>query len=299
VSYRHLLDRSTGAGRQYPAFVDPELRVDRVRVAPRPPIRWIVGQDDRPALICDSCTNIWIHAPAVVVPSAHRAGPERRPLTRTEALARFPTADDLTDEARARAVELKDRFLRKHPTRDPRVPDYFRRYQQIFSAEGLPHARPQDLKDFANNTIGANPGNMSVFNTAWNRLGDQVAAARVRRAVDYLLRGADERDIEDRMQILIVTDDPGITGFRESLLTRVLCVVEPARFLPILIYTSSNWGKKEIAAAVFDIEPPSQKSTSMATGRLAFLEQRPAVEAVRTRIRRRRSRRGVPVVGEG
>lgn len=235
------------------------------------PVEIVEFTDDaRMRMSCDSCGHTWIHAPTVVVPSTRRAGPDRRPLTRTEALARFPTVDDLTDDARARVVELKDRFLRKHPTRDPRVPDYFRRYQQIFSIEGLPHARPQDLKDFANNTIGANPGNMSVFNTAWNRLGDQVAAARVRRAVDHLLRGTDERDIEDRMQTLIVTDDPGMTGFRESLLTRVLCVVEPTRFLPILTYTSPAGGKKEIAEAVFGIELPSPKTTSMTKGRLAF-----------------------------
>ncbi len=64
------------------------------------------------------------------------------------------------------------------------------------------------------------------------------------------------------MQTLVVTDDPGMTGFRESLVTRVLGVVEPARFLPILTYTGPDSGKKEIAAAVFDIELPSPRTTS-------------------------------------
>ncbi|CAA9429699.1 MAG: hypothetical protein AVDCRST_MAG66-3241 [uncultured Pseudonocardia sp.] len=111
---------------------------------------------------------------------------------------------------------------------------------------------------------------MAVFNSAWNRLGDRAAAVRVRRAVDHLLRGTAERDIEDRMQTLIVTDDPGFTGFRESLLTRVLCVVQPTRFLPILIYTSPHGGKKEIARAVFGLDLPSPRTTSMTAGRLAF-----------------------------
>lgn len=56
--------------------------------------------------------------------------------------------------------------------------------------------------------------------------------------------------VDDRLQELIDPHaDLGMTGFRESLLTKVLCVVEPDRFLPILNYTSKAGGKREIAKA--------------------------------------------------
>lgn len=226
--------------------------------------------DARMLVRCGGCDHEWTHPPKVPVPATGRASTQPRHLSRDEAHARFPTEDDLTDAARRRLLNWKDRFLTRQPTPDPRVADYFERYRRVFSATGLPQATPAELKSFANNSIGARPGNMSVFNRAWNALGDEVAAAKVRRAVEYLLRGTEERHIEDRMQTLIVSDDRGMTGFRESLLTRVLCVVEPTRFLPILTYTSPAGGKKEIAAAVFDLELPAPSTTSMTAGRLAF-----------------------------
>jgi hypothetical protein len=120
------------------------------------------------------------------------------------------------------------------------------RYQRIFSAEGLPGADPDELKSFANTSTGAHPGNMSVFNKAWNEQGDAAASARLKRVLEYLLRGPAEVSVEDRLEQLIdPLDELGMTGFRESLLTKVLCIMEPTRFLPILTYTSPAGGKKE------------------------------------------------------
>lgn len=65
-------------------------------------------------------------------------------------------------------------------------------------------------------------------------------------------------------------DDLGMTGFRESLLTKVLCVMSPQRFLPILIYTSPAGGKREIARAVFGLELPAPETTLRTRGRLIF-----------------------------
>lgn len=238
------------------------------------PVEVVEFTDDaRTRLRCGDCAHEWLHSPPAPIPAVprERTASGRPRLSRDEAKAHFPTEADLTDATRERVAGLKRRFLAGRPQPDPAVAPYWRRYQHIFSAEGLPTADPSDLKAFANNTVGANPGNMSVFNTAWNRLGDQQAAERVRRVVDHLLRGTDEPHIEDRMQALLDGDSPiGMTGFRESLLTRVLCIVEPARFLPILIYTSRAGGKKEIAASVFGLDLPARRSTSMTTGRLAF-----------------------------
>ena len=47
-----------------------------------------------------------------------------------------------------------------------------------------------------------------------------------------------------------------MTGFKEALLTKVLCVMYPERFLSLLTYTSPRGdGKREIARA-YGLEPP-------------------------------------------
>ncbi|WP_345415553.1 hypothetical protein [Pseudonocardia xishanensis] len=229
-------------------------------------------EDDQTRLRCTSCAHLWLHRPIIVVPAAPPARTARRTRTLTldEAKAYFPTEDDLTDATRTRVANLKQQFLARQPATDSRVGPYFARYRQIFSADGLPAADPADLKEFANNSIGAHPGNMSVFNRYWNSLGDQAAAQQLRGVIDYLLRGADEA-VEDRLETLINPRNPkGMTGFRESLLTRVLCVIHPDRFLPILTYTSAAGGKREVAATVFGLELPAPERTSMTTGRLVF-----------------------------
>ena len=59
-----------------------------------------------------------------------------------------------------------------------------------------------------------------------------------------------------------------MTGFKESLLTRVLCVVQPDRFMSILKYTTEAGGKKEIARAVYGLELPAPESVNWTLGRL-------------------------------
>lgn len=233
------------------------------------PVDYVGTTDDaRTRLHCPGCGHDWLHSPAEPVPG--RVPARRRALTRDEAWARFPTEDDLTDATRTRVAALKRRFLTRQPAPDPAVEPYFREYRRIFSEQGLPAVEPARLKAFANSTVGAHPGNMAVFNRAWNAMGDRAAAEQVRRVVAYLLRGTDA-PVEDRMDTLIHAPEPvGMTGFRESLLTRVLCVTEPERFLPILIYTSPRGGKREIASSIFGLDLPAPESTSMTTGRLAF-----------------------------
>lgn len=147
---------------------------------------------------------------------------------------------------------------------------YWARYQAVFSAAGLAVCNRQDLKDFANNTTGANPGNMSVFNRAWNEMGEKDAASRTRASIEYLLRGPDMVPVEDRLTRLILGESvQGMTGFRESLLTKVLCIVEPDRFLPLLMYTGTA-GKREIAAHLYGVRLPARESTAMTRGRLIY-----------------------------
>lgn len=84
---------------------------------------------------------------------------------------------------------LKREFLKQRPAQDSDVAPYWDKRQRVFSAEGLWQCNPQDLKDFADNSIGANPGNMAVFNNAWNDLGTPAAAERVRHTIEYLAGG--------------------------------------------------------------------------------------------------------------
>lgn len=217
--------------------------------------------DGRWYVFCLHCGHEWLRGeprPALQGASIDRA--------RT----RFPTIRD-TNSARQNSTEqLKTLFLAERPQPRAQVAPYWARCQEIFSADGFPGCNPQDLKDFANTSTGANPGNMSVFNTAWNRMGEAEAAACTRASIEYLLRGPASVPEEDRLTQLILGDSiQGMTGFRESLLTKVLCIMEPERFLPILMYTGTA-GKREISARLYGVHLPAPESSAMTKGRLIY-----------------------------
>ena len=141
----------------------------------------------------------------------------------------------------------------------------------MYTATTSPRTTPSALKDFANSKVVARPGNMSTFNDEWTRLGSRDAAEVFRGVVEHLLRGEQPPAPEDRLTELIESKEPpAMPGFRESMLTRVLCIDQPERFLPILVYTSPAGGKREIARRVFGLELPAPESTSQTIGRLAY-----------------------------
>ena len=217
-------------------------------------------EDTTRDLLCLECQHAWVD------------GEPRTPpvqLDRAEVMRRrFPAATTVPAETLQRVSQLKEDYLRQHPEPRPDVPAFWATYQEAFSRDGLPHADPQLLKDFANSSVGANPGNMSVFNTAWNDMGPEAAAAKVRASVDYLLYGPTAVPLEDRLTRLITGGDAfGMTGFRESLLTKVLCIVEPDRWLPILKYTGMA-GKREIAQSVYGLTLPDPEAVNWTIGRL-------------------------------
>lgn len=184
---------------------------------------------------------------------------------------RFPGPDAVTPEQWRRVEALRAEFLAEFPRPDPEAGRYRDVYRQAFQADALPYVQPTALKDFANSKVVARPGNMSRFNDEWRALGNQRAAEAFRGVVEHLLRGEDPPAPEDRLTELITSDEPpAMPGFREAMLTRVLCVAEPERFLPILIYTSPAGGKREIARRVFGIELPAPETTSQTIGRLAY-----------------------------
>ncbi len=218
--------------------------------------------DGRKRLKCTQCGEQWVRGEAVARSVALP--------TLSEIRARFPQPGDVEPALLDRAQKLKARFLSDVPEPDPRVAPYWSKYQEAFSAQGLPSVHPQTLKDFANSNIGANPGNMSVFNDAWNEMGPETAATEVRQMVDYLLRGPERVPIEERLTHLIEGSKSfGIKGFKEALLTKVLCVVEPDRYLTILKYTGIA-GKREIARSIWGLELPDPESVTWKIGRLVI-----------------------------
>lgn len=211
-------------------------------------------------LRCTQCGHEWLRGE----PEA----PKAKLPTIAELRKTFPTTADVDPVLLSRASHLKKEFLAREPEPEVNVAPYWAKYQRIFSAEGLPTAAPQDLKDFANASVGANPGNMSVFNTAWNEMGAEAGAEQVRYVVEYLLRGPASVPLEDRLTRLISDTDPmAMKGFKESLLTKVLCVVYPDEYLTILKYTGQA-GKREIARAVWGLELPDPEHVNMTIGRL-------------------------------
>ncbi|WP_196804638.1 hypothetical protein [Cellulomonas sp. URHD0024] len=182
---------------------------------------------------------------------------------------RFPDRSWVEPDRMARVEELKAEFLVDHQTPDPEVLAYWAKYQQVFSAEHIVDADPDDLREFANSTVGAAPGNMSVFNRAWKSMGDYEATARTRNTIRYLLYGPPSVPMADRFTRLVHEQGGlGMTGFKEALLTRVLCVVEPERYLPILTYSTPSGGKREIAQLVYGLELPEAARVQWTIGRL-------------------------------
>lgn len=222
----------------------------------------VLEGDGRIQTVCEACGHEWMRGEAKKVYKSTRTIEDLRRY--------FPSPADVKPDALSRLEKLKGEFLEQRPEPRPEVAPFWQKYQEVFSEAGLATCDPQDLKDFANSSVGANPGNMSVFNTAWNEMGSQEGAARTRDAIQYLLYGPEGTYLEDRLTHLIDGgNDVGMVGFREALLTKVRCVVEPDRYLPIVKYTGVA-GKKEIAQAVFDLRLPEPENVSWTIGRLVL-----------------------------
>jgi len=217
--------------------------------------------DDRRIIRCSTCKHTWTRGEAkrVIETPASYAGLRDR----------FPDRSSVDPDRLARVEELKTVFLLERSVPDPDVLAYWERYQGLFSAGNIADCEAQDLKDFANSTVGAAPGNMSVFNRAWKSMGDYEATARTRNTIRYLLYGPESVPLADRFTRLVHEQGGlGMTGFKESLLTRVLCVMQPERFLPILTYSTTAGGKREIAHLVYGLELPEAARVQWTIGRL-------------------------------
>jgi hypothetical protein len=220
--------------------------------------------DSRLLITCANCSHEWLRGEARRDPS--------RPAVRThDSLhAAFPTAADVRPDVRERVAMLVSEFQLDHREPDSEVAAYRAKYQELFSREGLSSATPHDLVEFVTGDTLANPGNMSGFNRAWKTQGADRAAQKVRESIDYLLYGPESLRLEDRLAQLLDGKKVGFPSFnKEPLLIKVLCVVQPERFLPVLKYSAATDGKKEIAKLVFDLDLPAAEKAGFTLGRLA------------------------------
>ena len=221
--------------------------------------------DSRLLIHCNDCGHEWLRGEA-------RRDPGRPAVRTIDSLhAEFPTAAAVRPDVRDRVAMLQSEFLLNRPEPDPEVAEYRARYQELFSREGLSSAPPEELYEFANSDTVANAGNMSGFNRAWKTQGPDRAAQKVRETIEYLLYGPESLRIEDRLTQLIDGKKVGFPSFnKEPLLTKVLCIVEPERFLPVVKYSATTDGKKEIAKLVFDLDLPPAEKVAWTIGRLAI-----------------------------
>jgi hypothetical protein len=219
--------------------------------------------DGRLLIHCEDCGNEWLRGET-------RRDPARPAVQSIDSLhAEFPTAAAVRPEVRERVMLLQSEFLMDRPAPDPAVEAYRSRYAELFQRDNLGTATPDQLYHFANSDTVAAPGNMSGFNRAWKTQGPERSAAAVRSTIEYLLYGPESLRLEDRLTHLIDGKKGlGFPSFKESLLTKVLCVVEPERYLPVLKYTSAAGGKKELAKLVYDLDLPPVEKAAWTAGRL-------------------------------
>ena len=222
------------------------------------------GADGARVLRCGLCGHTWSPAPA-----GRAVASTRTPFDMAK--GRFARATMVAPERNARVTRLRTAFLKAAAEPDPAVAEHRTRYQELFSPAGLASCSPQDLRDFATSRVDGIPGSTAVLTRAWNRLGDDESAARIRASISHLLHGPSSTPLEDRLtDLLDDADGTGMPGFAEAQLTRVLCVVEPARFLPILTYGTEATGKRDVVLDVFGLHLPRvPDAVSMTTGRLA------------------------------
>ncbi|GAB3283575.1 hypothetical protein GCM10027449_26740 [Sinomonas notoginsengisoli] len=193
--------------------------------------------DGRLEARCPDCDFTWVHGEARPAPAA------RAPLWPVGGL---PTAADVDPDLLARAERLKPVFLaQEHAGLDPHVPAFWTKYGRLFGEEGLPSAAPADLRVFATDGTGSSLGIQRTFLDAFDE-NPEHGAAQVRQVVDYLLRGTG-KPLEDRLTGLVRGRLPfSFPGFKEVLLSKVLSVVHPDRFLTLLTYEQKLIAAKKV-----------------------------------------------------
>jgi hypothetical protein len=195
-----------------------------------------------------------------------------------QARRRFPTLHDIPASSWDRIQAMKLAHRERYPHISESEQAKRERYTRMLSKENLPTARVNDLRDLARDRALGSVGNQQVFLAEWIRLGDDEASRRMRRALFYLLYG--EGEAADRLNDLLGSDHPlSMTGLKEKILTKALCMAFPTGWIPVIGYSGES-GKKEIIESLTGVFLPRQDAT-MTRGRLIKLSNDLLIQIVR------------------
>jgi hypothetical protein len=265
-----------------------------------------MADDGRNEMKCGSCDHHWMLgakpvSPRAVIPKPAKATTSRASRASTSGsgasrvagasrsvavpaappvVVRFPTLDDVPGTSLQRLASLKAAWPRQRARPDPYAADFRRLHELMFSRAGLPHAEPGQLKDFVTSDVLALSGNTTSFSRDWNRLGDRDATERFRSVIEYLLRGESGEDedspddpaLEDRFTALVEQRSPyAMAGVREPILSHVLTVARPERFLPLLRVEGGpgGEGKRDIVRSLLGVELPAVDRSRHTVGKVA------------------------------
>lgn len=242
--------------------------------------------DGRKEARCDDCNFAFVYGSPreepkppprkTSTPRARVTTPKASSVPIQVARKQFSAATSISGAAIEHMTTLKDEFLSTvEYVPDPNVESHQKKYQWVFSADGLEKAAIYDLLQFAHDTTGGDQGSTEVFDKAWTLMGEFEGARRVRAVVQHLLRG--DGPVEDRFTS--VADGSyamSMPGFDEPLVTKVLAVAEPYRFLPVLTYDA----KRQIAERVLGVELPAPGTAAWTIGRLAVWSNELILEAL-------------------
>jgi hypothetical protein len=174
---------------------------------------------------------------------------------------------------------------RVHAERQPRISSADAaardRYTRLLAQENLPTARASDLRDLAKDRALGSVGNQQVFLAEWIRLGEKEASEGMRRALFYLLYGEGEE--ADRLSDLLGSDhELSMTGLKEKILTKALCMAFTDRWIPIVDYSGES-GKKAIIETLLGLKVPARDQT-MTPGRLIAFSNDLLVDVARPEV---------------
>jgi len=171
----------------------------------------------------------------------------------------FPTVDQVSAATSIELAELKACYLLVQPEPRPEVYEYAARNRAMFSAEGLHHVSAHGCPGPPRDVLQGLEGEWARGNGCQPPPDDRVPAAWSGRRP-----GVEE----DRLTQMV---EDGTYGVGIVLLTKVLCVMKPDRFIALLPYASGNGkGKQDIGRVVFGLTMPSLDSTGLSIGRLAY-----------------------------
>lgn len=192
---------------------------------------------------CDACRHGW------------RTGGRRvgSAGSRAKANSSFPadiTLDGAESEARFQTLLERYRIVGGSPS-DAEIA-WRAEAAKSFAAGNIDSVPTSLFHELSDGTEVASTGRQMAFRKNWATLGDDAATEQARRTVAHLLHG--DGDVAQRLDdVFEMRNGIGMPGLKEALVTKILAIVEPETYLPILTtkgkleFLQHVWGVREVA----------------------------------------------------